>query len=103
MEAVAEQFAFNSCGRENLPAANQSRLSETEVNHSQEGTRGLGHFLKQRGKPTKHELHREVPFPDQYGCGNLNRTDPFSKVLSYHGGRLGTGANPLQCRPLKDE
>lgn len=82
MEAVAEQFAFNSCGRENLPAANQSRLSETEVNHSQEGKRGQGHFLVQRGKPAKHELRRGVPFPDQYGCGNLDGADPFLMLLS---------------------
>ena len=81
-------------------AANQSGLSETEVDHLQVGTRGQGHFLARRGKPTKHELHRGVPFPDQYGCGNLDGMDPFLTLLSEHRGRLVTGANPLQCLPM---
>ena len=31
------------------------------------------------------ELRRGVPFPDQYGCGNLHGTDPFLTLLSEHG------------------
>ena len=100
---------WGSCGWKNclrslrwrkFAAANQSGLSETEVDHLQVGTRGQGHFLARRGKPTKHELHRGVPFPDQYGCGNLDRMDPFLTLLSEHRGRLVTGANPLQCLPM---
>ena len=100
-----------SCGWKNclLPrwrksaAANQSGLSETEVDHSPVRTRGQGHFLARRGKPAKPELRRGVPFPDQYGCGNPDGMDPFLTLLSKHGGRLVTGANPLQCLPLIDD
>ena len=100
---------WGSCGWKNclrslrwrkFAAANQSGLSETEVDHLQVGTRGQGHFLARRGKPTKHELHRGVPFPDQYGCGNLDGMDPFLTLLSEHRGRLVTGANPLRCLPM---
>ena len=100
-----------SCGWKNclqsprwrkFAATNQLRLSETEVDHSQEGTRGQWHFLAWRGKPAKRELCKGVPFPDQYGCSNLDGTDPFSTLLSEHTGRLATGANPLRCLPLID-
>ena len=98
-KAVAGKIAFNPYGA----AANQSGLSETEVDHLQVGTRGRGHFLARRGNPTKHELHRGVPFLDQYGCGNLEGMDPFFTLLSEHRGRLVTGGNALRCLPLIDE
>ena len=75
----------------------------TEVDHLRIGARGQGHFLVRRVKPVVPELCREVPFPDQYGCGNPDGTDPFLTLLSEHGGRLATGANPLQCLPLIDD
>ena len=84
-------------------AANQSGLSETEVDHSPGRTRGQGHFLARRGKPAKPELRRGVPLPDQYGCGNPDGTDLFLTLLSEYGGRLATGANPLPCLPLIDD
>ena len=89
--------------RRKFAAANQSGLSETEVDHSPVRTRGQGHFLARRGKPAKPELRRGVPFPDQYGCGNPDGTDPFLTLLSKHRGRLVTGANPLRCLPLIDD
>ena len=100
---VVRKNCLQSLRWRKFAAANQSGLSETEVDHLQVGTRGQGHFLARRGKPTKHELHRGVPFPDQYGCGNLDGMDPFLTLLSEHRGRLVTGANPLRCLPLIDE
>ena len=91
-----------SCGWKNclqslrqrkFAAANRSRLSDTEVDDSHEGTRGQGHFLVQRGKPAKRELCKGVHFPDQYGCGNLDGTDLFSTLLFEHtvqGSKLAT-------------
>ena len=84
-------------------AANHSGLSGTEVDHSPIGTTGQGHLPAGRGKPAMPELRRGVPFPDQYGCGNLDGTDRSLTLLSEHGDRLATGANPLRCLPLKDE
>ena len=109
---MRRELLWGSCGWKNclqslrwrkFAAANQSGLSETEVDHSPVRTRGQGHFLARRGKPAKPELRRGVPFPDQYGCGNPDGTDPFLTLLSEHGGRLATGANPLQCLPLIDD
>ena len=65
---------------EKISAANRSRLSKTEVDHSPEGTMGQGHFLVWRDKPATHELRRGEPFPDQYGCGNLGGMGPFSTL-----------------------
>ena len=67
---------------EKISAANRSRLSKTEVDHSPEGTRGQGHFLVWRDKPAMHELRRGEPFPDQYECGNLGGMGLFSTLLS---------------------
>ena len=53
----------------------------TEVDHLRIGARGQGHFLVRRVKPAVPELCREVPFPDQYGCGNPDGTDPFLRLL----------------------
>ena len=103
VEAVAGKNCPQSLRWRKFAAANQSGLSETEVDHSPVRTRGQGHFLARRGKPERPELRRGVPFPDQYGCGNPDGTDPFLTLLSEHGGRLATGANPLQCLPLIDD
>ena len=75
----------------------------TEVDHLQIGRRGQGHFLVRRVKPAVPKLCREVPFPDQCGCGNPDGTDPFLKLLFEHRDRLATGANPLICLPPIDK
>ena len=80
-EAVAGEIALNPRGRENLPQP-IGQDSARQVDHSQEGTRGQGHFRVGRGMPAKRELRRGVPLPDQYGCGSLDGTDPFSTLLS---------------------
>ena len=64
-----------------IAAANQSGLSETEVDHVWVGTRGQGHFLERRGKPAMPELYIEVPIPDQYGCGNPDWMDLFFEAF----------------------
>ena len=100
---MAAPIAVNPCCGEICHSQSESGLSETEVDHSPVRTRGQGHFLARRGKPAKPELHRGVPLPDQYGCGNPDGTDPFLTLLSEYGGRLVTGANPLPCLPLIDD
>ena len=75
----------------------------TEVDHLRIGARSQGHFLVRRVKPAVPELCREVPFPDQYGCGNPDGTDPFLKLLFENRDRLATGANPLICQPPIDK
>ena len=102
-EAVAGKICLQSPQWRKFTAANQSGLSMTEVDHLQVGTRGEGHFLVRRVKPAVPELQREVPFPDQYGCGNPDEMDPFLKLLFEHRDRLATGANPLRCLPPIDE
>ena len=49
------------------------------------------------------ELCREATVPDQYGCGNPDRTDLFLKLSFEHGDRLVIGVNPLRCLPPIDE
>ena len=53
--------------------------------------KGQGYLLTMRGKSAMPESRREVPFPDQYGCDNPYKMDPFLKLLFKHGDRLATG------------
>ena len=83
-EAVAGEIALNSCGREYLPqpiSKNCARQRLTTRQKEQGASWGLN-FPVWRGMPSKCELRRGGPFPDQYGCGSLDGTDPFSKLLS---------------------
>ena len=81
-EAVAGEIALNPRGRENLPqpiGQNCARQRLT-TRKKEQGARGLSSY----GEVCQQSVNcaEGGPFPDQYGCGSLDGTDPFSRLLS---------------------